>query len=144
MAVHTEIRSVQIGPGISATYRIFSVQSPLHANPDDNAGNVGDLYVSPTTLHVKNSNDQWIVVADEDRIYHPLRECCLLCFSDTGPRWSFTCESPATIAHAVKQHLQRIEREEIYFPDEEDDLDDDGSDEDSDWSSDEEGAGQIA
>jgi hypothetical protein len=87
MDIQFETRLVQIGPGISVSYTIFSSES---ISPGDgNAleiGRVGDLFVSTSSLFFKNQQDQWMIVAEGDFVQNPEHgEFCTLSFPDTGP-----------------------------------------------------------
>jgi len=108
MEIHSEMRLLQIGPGISTSYTIFARESSSSEDPGPHIGNIGDIFLSLTTLHFKSDQDQWITVAERDLIHHPTHHHCDLSLSTTGPRWGFDCQPSLTIAEAIKQHWDRI------------------------------------
>ncbi|KIM35812.1 hypothetical protein M413DRAFT_14308 [Hebeloma cylindrosporum] len=147
MDIQSEMRLVQIGPGISISYTIFSCQS-LPEDPDTDIGGIGDIFaltteiggigdifMSPTTLQFKNQQHQWITVAEGDHIRHPTHQNCRLLLSNTGPHWGFVCQPFLTVLEAIKEHLDRIKRGDVFMPEDEDDLDEDDLD---DWDDDDE------
>jgi len=134
MEIHSEMRLLQIGPGISTSYTIFARESSSSEDPGPHIGNIGDIFLSLTTLHFKSDQDQWITVAERDLIHHPTHHHCDLLLSTTGPRWGFDCQPSLTIAEAIKQHWDRINSGLVYMPDDEDDLDD--AESDDEWDND--------
>ena len=107
MDIHSEIRLIQTGPGISVSYTIFSSESISPGDFDAlEIGQACDLFVSTSTLYFKNQQNQWIVVAEGDRVYNPnLRhQYCILLLSDTGPCWGYHGDTfSVTIAEAIQQ-----------------------------------------
>jgi hypothetical protein len=132
MDIQSEMRLIQIGPGISVSYTIFSSESTAPGDSDTlEGGRAGDLFISPSTLYFKNKQNLWMVVAEGDRVYNPSHEYCRLLLSDSGPRWGYHGNTPGvTIAEAIKQHLERIKHGEEFMPEDDDNLDDDDEDED--------------
>ncbi|KIM44287.1 hypothetical protein M413DRAFT_25714 [Hebeloma cylindrosporum] len=148
MDIQTEMRVLQIGPGISVSYTILSCESSSAEDPDtdiggigdiflstSDIGNIGDIFLSPTKLQFKNHQHQWITVAEGDHIRHPIHQNCRLLLSNTGPHWGFVCQPSLTVLEAIKEHLDRIKRGDVFMPEDEDDLDDDS---DHDWDDDDE------
>lgn len=138
METQSEMRLLQIGPGISTSYTIFSRESSSSEAPGTHIGRIGDIFLSLTTLHFKNYQDQWITVAEGDLIHHPIHQNCDLLLSTTGPRWGFDCQPSLTIVEAIKQHWNRINSGLAFMPEDEDDLDDAESDDDWDNNTEEE------
>jgi len=139
MDIQSATRLLQIGPGISVSYTIFSSES---ISPGDfNApeiGRVGDLFVSTSSIFFKNQQDQWMIVPEGDPVYNPEHDkYCTLLLSDTGPRWGYDGDTGVTISEAIQQHLERIKNGVVFMPEDDDDLDDDDDDDDDDEVNDE-------
>ena len=132
MEIQSEMRLLQIGPGISTSYTIFSRESSSSEDPGTDIGRIGDIFLSTTTIRFKNHGDQWVTVAEGDLIYHPIHQDCRLLLSNTGPHWGFVHQPSLTIAEAIKQHLDRINSGVVFMPEDDDDLDDAESDDDWD------------
>jgi hypothetical protein len=135
MDIQSEMRLVQIGPGISFSYTIFSCESSSAKDPDTDIGCIGDIFLSSTTLQFKNHQHQWITVAEGDHIQHPTHQNCRLLLSNTGPHWGFVCQPFLTVLEAIKEHLNRIKCGDVFMLEDEDDLDDDSDD---NWDDDDE------
>jgi len=134
MDIQSETRLLQIGPGISVSYTIFSSESipPADFNAPE-IGRVGDLFVSTSSLFFKDQHDQWIIVAEGVPVYNPEHdEYCPLLLSDTGPRWGYDGDTGVTILQANRQHLERIKTGDMFMPEDDDDLDDDDDDDEDD------------
>jgi len=67
-------------------------------------GGIGDVFVSTTSLYIKNAENQWAAVT-KDRTSHPNHSNIALLLSDSGPQWGLFCKKSVTIAEAIKQHL---------------------------------------
>ena len=126
-SMQSEMRLLQFGPGISVTYFIFSTAESLENLEVEKIGEIGDVLVSATSLYIKNSQNQWVAVT-KDHTSHPNHGDITLLLSNTGPHWGHFCENSVSIAEAAAQHLDRIERGDIFKLDEDgldDDLDED-------------------
>ena len=144
MDIQSEIRLIQTGPGISVSYIIFSSETISPGDCDAlEIGQSGDLFVSTSELYFKNQQDQWVVVAEGDRVYNPKHrgQYCILLLSNTGPRWGYHGDTTFgdTILEAIQQHLERIKRGEVFMAEDDDDLDDEDDEDDEDEDEDDNG-----
>ena len=132
MDIQSEMRLLQTGPGISFSYTIFSSESISADYNNLEIGRAGDLFVSLSTLHFKNAQNQWMVVTEGDPVYNPNHPSCRLLCSDSGPCWGYPRGATGIkITDAIKQHLERIKSGEVFMPEDDDDLDDEDEEEDS-------------